>query len=157
MTISVSSPVTGSAQTGLTSPTYTVVADQYPGGNNGKQYAVTTLGGTQTGVRTHAVSDPFTIAFVRASALKALQSPNPVTGRYGNIAKNVHSVVLRKGVNPAANQAPEIMLGRCYFEVPAGSDSYDAANIRAGISLLIGAMSQQSAGWGDTVVTGLIG
>jgi hypothetical protein len=157
MTIALTTPVTGSTQTGLTSPTYTVVADQYPGGNNGKQYAVTALGGTQTGVRTHAVSDPFTIAFVRAASPKALPTPNAVTGRYGNIPVNVSSIVVRKGVMPAANQSPSIHLIRAYFEVPAGSDSYDASNVRAASSLFIGGCTQQSAGWGDTLVTGVIG
>jgi hypothetical protein len=49
MSISVTSPITGGAQTGLTSPTYTVVTDTAPPGNPGKQVAVTALGGTQAG------------------------------------------------------------------------------------------------------------
>ncbi|DAD50002.1 coat protein [ssRNA phage Gephyllon.1_12] len=156
MSISLSSPVTGGAQTGFTSPTYTTVADIYPGGVNGKQYAVTALGGTQTGVRAHAVSDPFTIAFTRPTSPKALQSPNSVTGRYGNIPKNSYSVIVRKGVNYAANQAPELALCRMYCEIPAGADAYDPANIRAMNSLLVGAVNAQSAGWGDTQVTGIL-
>lgn len=156
MSISLSSPVTGGAQTSLTSPTYTITADIYPGGVNGKQYAVTALGGTQSGVRTHAVSDPFTIAFTRPGNPKVLQSANPVTGRYGNIPKNSYSVIVRKGTNYAANQAPEIALGRLYCEIPAGADAYDAPNIRAMNSLLVGALNQQSAGWGDTQTTGIL-
>jgi len=42
MTFALSSPVTGAAQTGLTSPTYTVTADTPPDAN-AKQYAVTAL------------------------------------------------------------------------------------------------------------------
>jgi hypothetical protein len=155
MSIAVTSPVTGSAQTGFTSPTYTNVVDVAPD-INGRQYAVTALGGTQAGVRAHAVSDPFTVTFNRPKSPKALQSPNPVTGRYGSVPKNTYSVIVRKGVNFAANQAPEIMLVRCYLDVPAGSDAYDSANIRAAISLLIGALTQQSSGWGDTLVNGVI-
>jgi hypothetical protein len=156
MSISLASPVTGGAQTGFTSPTYTITADIYPGGVNGKQYAVTALGGTQTGVRAHAVSDPFTIAFVRPGNPKVLQSANPVTGRYGNIPKNSYSVIVRKGMNYAANQAPEIGLARCYFEIPAGSDAYDSPNVRAMNSLLVGAFNSVSAGWGDSQVTGIL-
>jgi hypothetical protein len=155
MTIAVTT-ITGSAQTGLTTPGYTVTQDIYPGGVNGKQWAITGLSGTQTGVRTHAVSDPFTIAFTRPTQAKALQSPNPVTGRYGTVPKNSYSVIMRKGANFAANQAPEVALARCYFEVPAGADAYDAPNIRAMNSALIGALTQQSAGWGDTQVTGVL-
>jgi hypothetical protein len=42
MTIALTTPVTGTAQTGLTSPTYTVVADTPPNAYS-KQYAVTAL------------------------------------------------------------------------------------------------------------------
>lgn len=156
MSISLASPVTGGAQTGFTSPTYTIASDIYPNGVNGKQYVVTALGGTQTNVRAHSVSDPFTIAFTRPQSPKALQNANPVTGRYGNIPKNSYSIIVRKGVNYAANQAPEIALGRCYFEIPAGSDSYDSANIRAMNSLLIGAAWAQSSGWGDTQINAVL-
>jgi hypothetical protein len=155
MSIAVTSPITGAAQTGFTAPTYTNVTDVAPD-INGRQYAVTALGGTQTGVRTHAVSDPFTVTFMRPKSPKALQSPNPVTGRYGSVPKNTYSVIIRKGVNFAANQAPEVMLARTYIDVPAGSDAYDSANIRAAISALIGALTQVSAGLGDTLVNGVI-
>jgi hypothetical protein len=156
MSISLASPVTGGAQTGFTSPTYTIATDIYPGGVNGKQYAVTAVGGTQAGVRTHAVSDPFTIAFTRPGNTKVLPSPNPVTGRYGNIPNNSYSVIVRKGMNYAANQAPQIGLGRLYCEIPAGADAYDAPNVRAMNSLLIGALNAQSAGWGDTQASGIL-
>lgn len=155
MSIAVTSPITGAAQTGFTAPTYTNVTDVAPD-INGRQYAVTALGGTQTGVRTHAVSDPFTITFTRPKSPKALQSPNPVTGRYGSVPKNTYSCIVRKGANFAANQAPEIVLCRLYVDVPAGSDAYDSANIRAAISALVGALTQQSAGFGDMLVNGVI-
>lgn len=151
-----SSPVTGAAQTGFTSPTYTLSTDIFPGGVNGKQHAVTALGGTQTGVRTHAVSDPFTVAFTRPQVPKALQSASPVTGRYGTIPKNTYSIIVRKGANFASNQAPETALIRCYIDVPAGADAYDAPNLRAAMSLLAGILSQQAAGVGDTLANGII-
>lgn len=155
MTIAVTSPVTGAAQTGFTSPTYTVITDTAPD-VNGRQYAVTALGGTQAGVRAHAVSDPFTITATRPKSPRTLGSPSPVTGRYPPPAKNQYTYVLRKGVNFAANQAPELMLARLTVEVPAGSDAYDSANVRAGLSLLFGVVAQQSAGFGDMTVNGVI-
>lgn len=155
MSIAITSPITGGAQTGFTSPTYTNVADVAPD-INGKQVAVTALGGTQTGVRTHAVSDPFTITFFRPKVPKALPSANPVTGRYGTIPKNTYTVLIRKGVNYAANQAPEQLAVRCTMDVPAGSDAYDSANIRAAISALVGVLTQQSAGLGDLLVNGVL-
>ena len=155
MTWSPTTPVTGTAQTNLTSPTYTLTADVAPD-VNGVQHAVTALGGTQTGVRTHSISDPFTVTMNRPKVPKSLQSANPTTGRYGNVPKNTYTFIVRKGVNFAANQAPEMALIRCSIDVPAGSDSYDPANIRAAISLMIGILSQQSAGVGDTLVSGIL-
>lgn len=155
MTWSPSSPVTGGAQTGLTSPTYTLTLDRAPD-INGVQHAVTALGGTQTGVRTHTVSDPFTVMFMRPKNPKVLPSPNPVTGKYSAIPRNTYGMIVRKGVNYAANNAPDVAIARLYIDVPAGSDSYDAANVRALMSLIAGILSQQSSGAGDTLVTGIL-
>lgn len=155
MTWSLSSPVTGGVMSQFTSPTYTLTTDVAPD-VNGKQHAITTLGGTQTGVRTHSVSDPFTITAFRPKNPAVLPSPNPVTGKYPAIPKNVSGLVVRKGVNYAANQAPLVMIGRSSFEVPAGADSYDSANVRAFVSLFTGAVWQQSQGLGDMLCTGII-
>jgi hypothetical protein len=155
MSIAISSPITGGAQTGLTSPTYTVVADVAPD-INGKQDVVTALGGTQTGVRVHAVSDPFTLTVTRPKTPKALPAINPITGRYGTIPKNTYTALIRKGVNIAASQAPQLMLIRVQVDVPAGADAYDSANVRAALSAAIGLLDQQSAGFGDMLVNGVL-
>lgn len=155
MTFALSSPVTGGAQTGLTSPTYTLTTDTAPD-VNGKQFAITALGGTQTNVRTHAVSDPFTITMIRPKNPRVLPSANPVTGKYPSIPRNTYTMVVRKGVNYAANQAPDICIARLTVDVPAGSDAYDAANIRAMMSLIAGAITQQSSGLGDLFVNGIL-
>lgn len=156
MTWSPSTPVTGGAQTGFTSPTYTLSSDVAPD-VNGKQHAVTALGGTQASVRTHAVSDPFTVTFIRPKSPRALPSANPVTGKYASIPRNTYGLVVRKGVNYAANTAPDVAIARLYIDVPAGSDAYDPANVRAMCSLLAGLLSQQSSGLGDTLVSGIMG
>jgi hypothetical protein len=156
MTWSPSSPVTGGAQTGFTSPTYTLTSDVAPS-INGKQHAVTAIGGTQASVRTHSVSDPFTVTFFRPEVTKPLPVANAVTGRYSNIPKNTYTVLVRKGVNYAANQPPILCQARLSIDVPAGSDAYDPANIRALCSLLAGILSQQAAGAGDTLVSGILG
>lgn len=148
------SPVTGAAQTGLTSPTYTLTADFAPEAN-GKQAAVTALGGTQTGVTVHTVASPFTITFVRPRQYKTLGQPNPVTGRVASVPMNSYHVIVRKGVTPLANQPVKPMIIRASIDVPAGADTYDAPNIRAALSLALGALAQQSAGVGDTVVSGI--
>lgn len=156
MTISLSSPVTGGAQTGFTSPTYTVAADQAPD-VNGKQYAVTALGGTQTGVTTHSVSSPFTLTWWRPKVYRVLGKPNPVTGSLPNVPLNVSKCIIRKGVLPLSGQPTRVASWSSSFDVPAGSDTADAANLRAMVSLGVGSYSQMSSGIGDTLVSGLVG
>ncbi len=155
MTVSLSSPVTGTAQTGLTSPTYTVVADVPPNAYT-KQWAVTALGGTQTNVDVHGASKPFTIAFSRPQTIRSAPVPNPVTGLMPNSPRNVYSVVVRKGVVPGTGQNPQPEVLRCEFSVVAGSDLIEPEDIRASLSFLIGSLSQVSSGLGDTLVNGLL-
>lgn len=154
MAWSPSSPVTGSAQTGFTSPTYTLTSDVAPDAN-GKQHAVTALGGTQTGVVSHSVAAPFTLTFWRPKVFKILGLTNPVTGALSSVPMNVYKVLTRKGVLPLAGQAYKNMQITTIIEVPAGADTADPANVRAALSAHIGALSQQSAGVGDTVVSGI--
>lgn len=155
MSINIPASITGGAQTGFTSPTYTTTVDVAPD-VNGKQNAVTAIGGTQTGVRTHTPSDPFTITFVRPRVTRALPNANPVTGRYSNVPVNTYDWIFRKGVNYAANQAPLVAIHRSSTGIPAGADSYDSPNVRALASAIVGTLNGVSAGWGDTLVTGIM-
>lgn len=156
MTIAISSPITGAAQTGFTSPTYTVVADNAPPGNPGEQVAVTAIGGTQTGVVVHSISLPFTINFTRPANPRVLGSPNPVTGVIASVPMNVYKTITRKGVQVLAGQNPKVMNITTVIEVPAGSDVTDPANIRAALSAHIGVLTQQSAGQGDLLINGIL-
>lgn len=154
MSWTLTSPVTGAAQTGFTSPTYTHVADTAPD-VNGKQVAVTALGGTQAGVTAHSVASPFTTTFVRPKVFRSLGKPNPTTGLVKDVPRNVYKVITRKGVLPLAGQPYTNMLITTIIEVPAGSDTADPANLRAALSMHVGSLSQQSAGVGDTTVSGI--
>lgn len=155
MTMSISTPVTGGAQTGLTSPTYTLTADQAPDFNS-RQWAVTALGGTQTGVTTHSVAAPFTVTVSRPKLFRALGKPNPITGLVKDVPMNRYQVLVRKGCLPLANQPYATALLYGTFNIPAGADTYDPANIRAALSLFVGSVSQISAGIGDTAVSGIL-
>jgi len=156
MSFTLTSPVTGGAQTGLTSPTYTIAADTAPT-SAGKQYAVTALGGTQAGVDTSSTpSKPFTITLSRPTSLRALSAVDPVTGVLRSVPRNVYTIRVRKGVLPLAGQAAVPMQIVTSIEVPAGADSADAANVRAALSLMIGSLNQISASIGDSVITGVI-
>ncbi len=154
MAISVTSPITGSAQTGFTSPSFTVTADTPPY-NNQKQVAVTAASGA-SGITAGSVSSPFTVNFTRPVNLRILQPVNAATGQLRSVPRNVYKAITRKGVVPLAGQASDVMIVTSEFSVPAGSDSADAVNIRAGVSAHIGYLSQQSAGIGDTLTTGIL-
>lgn len=155
MAYSPSTPVTGAAQTGFTSPTYTLSSDVAPD-MNGKQHAVTAIGGTQAGVTTHSMASPFTVTFTRVKSVRTVPQPNPTTGIIGNAPMNVSKFIVRKGVTPLAGQAAQVASVKMEISVPAGSDVADPQNLRAMLSAAIGVLQQQSAGIGDTVITNLL-
>jgi hypothetical protein len=156
MSITVASPIVGTAQTGLTSPTYTVVSDTAPPGNPGKQSVVTALGGTQAGVTPHSVASPFTLNFTRSAVLKVLGNPNPVTGVISLVPTNTYKLITRKGVLPLAGQPIKVMILSTEADVPAGADLADPNSIRAALSAHIGLLAQQSAGFGDLMINGVL-
>jgi hypothetical protein len=155
MSFALTSPITGQAQTGLTSPTYTHVTDSAPD-ITGKQVAVTALGGTQTGVTTHSMSSPFTLTFFRPKVFRFLGKPNPTTGLIKDVPRNSFKLITRKGVTPLAGQPFQNMQITTIVDLPAGADTADAVNVRAALSAHFGALVQQSAGVGDTVVSGVV-
>lgn len=149
------SPITGGAQTGFTTPTYSHVADTAPD-LFGKQVAITAVGGTQVGVTPHTVASPFTVNLVRPKAFKSLGQINPVTGLLPNVPKNPWKAITRKGVTPLAGQPIQTLLINTTIDVPAGSDTADPANVRAAISAHIGALNQLSAALGDSLISGVL-
>lgn len=156
MSLALTSPVTGGAQTGLTSPTYTIAVDTAPN-SSGRQYAVTGIGGTQSGVdTTSSPSRPFTVTLSRPPVLRQLSAVDPVTGQLRSVPRNVYKIVVRKGVTPLAGQPSAQVYLTCNLDIPAGADSADAANVRAALSLMVGSLNQISASIGDTLVTGVI-
>lgn len=155
MAFSPSSPVTGATVTGLTSPTYTLLSDVAPN-INGKQFAVSALGGTQTGVDVNSVSKPFTHTFFRPQVLRTLPAANPVTGIVRSVPVNSYKLITRKGAVPSVNQVAIPCRITTTFEIPAGVDTYEPEEIRAMVSSHIGLLSQTASGITDTVLTGVL-
>jgi len=155
MPFNLTSPITGAAQTGLTSPTYTLTQDNPPA-INAKQWVASAIGGTQSGVVAHSVAAPFTVSMFRPQNPQVLKPVNAVTGVLDRVPMNTYKVITRKGVLPLAGQAYRNMIITTMIEVPAGADTADPANVRAALSAHIGALSQQSSGIGDTVVQGVL-
>jgi hypothetical protein len=156
MSLTLTTPVTGSAQTGFTTPAYVIATDSAPT-NRGKQYAVSSLTGTQVGVDTaSSVSRPFTMTLSIPTTLKSLGPVDPVTGALRSVPRNTFTFIGRKGVTPLAGQSPVVMLNKLTVDVPAGADIADPANIRAAMSFFIGCLNQVSAGLGDTLISGVL-
>jgi hypothetical protein len=155
MPFSPTSPVTGAAITGFTAPTYTLTADTPPNANS-KQYAVTALGGTQTGVDVNAVSKPFTATMFRPVTLKPLPQANVSTGVVPNIPVNSYKFKVRKGSVPAANQVPQICNLSAVFDVPAGCDAYEPEELNAAFSCFVGILWGNSDAICQTLRTGVL-
>jgi len=147
--------ITGGTQTGLTAPTYSLAVDQNPD-NNGKQYYVSALGGTQSGVIPHSVAAPFTVSAFRPKNTKSLAPVNPVTGILRNVPMNTYKFITRKGVLPLAGQSYKTGWINTQLEIPAGADLADPLSVRAMISCHIGLLTQISNEIGNTVLTGTI-
>lgn len=154
MTWSPDSSTTGGAQTGFTSPTFTLVDDKAPT-VSGAQKAITALGGTQGAATANTISQPFTATFSKPSVPKALPPPNPITGYRGSVPNNQYKLIVRKGGYAAAD-VPVVAIARLTIDIPAGMDSYNPDNVRSMISFLVGVLSEESADLGDTVVTGVL-
>ncbi len=155
MSFAPSSPVTGATVPGFTSPTYTILTDVAPN-INGKQYAVSAIGGTQAGVDVNSVSKPFTTTFFRPAQLKVLPSVNPTTGIVKSVPVNTYKLITRKGAVPYVNQQTQVARVTTVIEVPAGTDTYEPEEIKAMLSAHFGVAWAQSSGICDTVLTGVL-
>jgi len=155
MSFNPSSPVAGAVVPGFTTPTYTLTADIAPN-QNGKQFAVTALGGTQVGVDANTVSKPFTLTFFRPPVLKPLPAANPVTGVIKVIPTNTYKLITRKGAKPSLNQVDQVMRITTVIEVPAGCETYEPEDVKAMVSAHFGAAYASASGIADTLITGIM-
>lgn len=160
MSFSPTSPVIGATVTGLTSPTYTLVEDTPPNSHS-QQWAVSALGGTQSGVEVHSVSSPFTITWERPAQFRSLGVVNPVTGRLGAVPRNVYKIRCRKGVEPLSGQAFVNAQAELSISVPAGADVADPESVRAMLSaffgfLATGTMTGSSLELADSTIDGIL-
>lgn len=156
MPLTMTGAITGGAQTGFTSPTYTLTADLAMDVRS-RQSVVTALGGTQAGVVAHSVNAPFTVTARRPLILKTLLGAflNGVTGQYSRVPYNEYVVLIRKAAQVALNQW-FVNEWRITHRIAAGSETYDSANVRAGESLAVGFVNTNSAAMGDSLTTGSI-
>lgn len=148
------SPVTGAAVTGLTSPTYTLVADVAPS-PNGKQYVVSALGGTQTDVVVHSASSPFTVSFFKPQIVKAFDF---LRGAKASQTNN-YKVLVRKGVRTAVQDSTyRDSVARVEINIiaPVGSDALSQSDLKAMLSCAAGVLHDQAGEIYDSVVAGTL-
>jgi hypothetical protein len=152
--LTLTSPVTGAAISGLTSPTYTLTSDSSDN-NAEKTYAVTALGGTQTGVNTHTTERAFLIKGTKPKKPYTL-STVPVGQLRRSIPKNLykHSTIKDVLVDAATGERSDAFITTS-FRIPVGAILADEANINAAFSVHVGTLTQALQGWKDTVKTGL--
>jgi hypothetical protein len=147
------SSTTGGAQTGFTSPAFTLV-DDTPPVVNAKQKTVSAVSGTLTATPNTA-SSPFTATFYKPAAFKQLPAPNPVSGLRGQIPNNQYKLVIRKGGNAAAG-VPVTAICRVTWDIPAGMETYNPDEVRALTSFMVGLFTEESADLGDSLITGVL-
>lgn len=157
MSITITGSITGGAQTGFTTPTYTAAADQAIDLRS-KQSVITAVGGTQVGVVAHSLNAPFTITVRRANVFKTLSKAflNGVTGQYSRVPYNDFLLLVRKAAQVASGQW-HVNDFRLTAHVAAGSETFDLPNVQAGLSCIVGLAWAESAGIGDTLNNGVLG
>lgn len=149
MAFNPTSPVTGKAISGLTSPTYTLTADTPPS-PNARQFIVSALGGTQTGVVAHGLSNQFTLTAFKPANVKTL----PALGSNGILRafpRNAFEFLFRKHVGVLANQPLQMAMVRTIVSLPAGADVYDLVELKALWSCYTGVMGDNAQALFDTL------
>lgn len=155
MAFTPTTPVVGAAITGFTSPTYTLTSDAAPNSYT-KQWAVTALGGTQAGVSAHSPASPFIVQVARPKMYKPLSLVNPTTGQLTSIPRNLWKFLIVKGALPLAGQAPVNIPVRIEIPIPAGVESYSAAELKGLFSFLGGFFWAEANNLQAAAISGVI-
>lgn len=153
MALDITTVVTGATVTGLTSPTYTMTLDNPPS-NNARQSIVSSVGGTQTGVRTHSPSDPFTMTITKPNQAAAYPRVSANGLKIGKTTRNKYTVLIRKGTVPLAGQPAEVSDIRVELNVVSGAEVNDKANIAAMLSLAAAHVNREANNWYLAATTG---
>lgn len=148
------SPVTGqTGVTGLTNPTFTLVEGTAPV-SNAREFIVTALGGTQTGVETHTQANPFVITAYKPSLYKTLGDLN-AAGNPSSYPKNTYSFVTKKGVEVYSG-IRRVMTIKTVIEIPAGAEVTDPESISAAYVEHAAVQHVNAAALRDSLITGAI-
>lgn len=138
--LSFTSPVAGLALTGFTAPTFTI-AEEVATTAYKRSWIVTSLGGTQPGVRAHSASDPFRVTLTRPANFSAPPLVNPATYVLnGKPQMNVFNLKIEKGMYTTGGASSGSWVGvfDANYKLVAGADVNDVPNIKGMLSFLGG-------------------
>lgn len=141
MSISLAGPTAAVTTAALTSATYTFTA-ALANDNRSKAFIMSSFGGTQTGVQAHTVDAPKKFVVKNPSQFLQPSGYNVSSGRYGKVPKNSTRVVGTGSAKVSATQWETIPIA-LDIAVPAGSLSYDRANVEASVLMFIAALYDQ--------------
>lgn len=153
MSTTIPSTVTGVNIASLASMVLNVSAAAAPDVNAKRGIVVSLASGTAANVRFHAVSDPFDITVWAPKQPRTLPAQNQ-NGVRPPIPINTYSMVVRKGLRPASDVASIASSLVVKFDVPAGAEVYDSANLAAQLSAAAGWLSALADDLYDNALTG---
>lgn len=152
MAINLTTLLSGLSVGALVSPTYTLTEDRGPN-NWTRQSIVTAVGGTMPGVRTHSMSDPFTLAVSR-QAQPAAAPRVGTSGIVGKLGRNTVKAKIRKGTIPLVGQAAQISDIDIAINVVSGAETADLNNVTALIDATIAWLHRERANFVLAAQTG---
>ncbi len=154
MSISLTGPTAAITTNSISAGTYSFVAE-LARDNRSKAFVVSTLGGTQTGVEIHRVDAPKRFVVKNPATFLQPSAYNVTTGRYGRVPKNSTRVIGTGSAKVAANQYETIPI-TLDIGIPAGSMSYDRANVEASVLMFIAGLYDQKEEIVQALYDGLI-
>lgn len=159
MSLNLTSPVSGVAVTGFTSPTFTIVQDtSVPAGQ--KQWLVTARGGTQGAGAgdVHTLNSPFTITLKRPGVLRSMSKTLAEAVGLSKGPLNDYTLLIRKSEKVNAVGGRVVNMAKVTFSVAPETASqapgYD--DIRGMMSVLGGILGSATYlnGLTDTFIDG---
>jgi len=156
MSFTLTGALTGATITGFTTPGYTLTADNAPDVRS-KQSIVSQITGSQLGVVVHTTNAPFSVLVRRPGSLRAGSQAllNGVTGVLSKVPYNEFLILTRKAAQVATNQWWTNEM-RTTAKVFAGTETFDAPNLKALVCAHVGFLSANAQGVVDTCTNGVL-
>lgn len=154
MAYSPDSSIAGSAITGFTSPTMTLVGDG-ASSSLARRHVVSAYGGTVGSARANSVAYPFNVEFRKPATVNRVPAANPLTGVRPSIPLNSWVLRTQKG-GDAASGSPVLAQARTYLDIPAGMETQSPDDLKALLSFHVGLLVEELNDILDSLQTGTL-